>query len=347
MMVVSAIMSTMPQPAGPFKVVAIYKFAPLADCKGLRPILEEYCRNRNIRGTLILAPEGINGTVAGASQAIDQLVYWLLHGNIFAGRLRGAEIKYSSASEMPFLRLKIRLKDEIVTLRAPQADPNRIVGTYVQPGDWNDLIADEDVIVVDTRNDYEFAIGSFEGAIDPKTRNFTQFKQFVADNLDPARDKKIAMFCTGGIRCEKASAYMLALGFEDVYHLHGGILKYLETIPAERSKWNGECFVFDGRVSVGHGLIEGEAILCRACRFPLTPEECEHPDYIEGVQCSHCSGAENAKSRAAAAERQKQMELAKQNGFAHLGDDAISAARARAKAKKARREADRSRKQAS
>ncbi|HHG89311.1 MAG TPA: rhodanese-related sulfurtransferase [Devosia sp.] len=334
-------MNTMPEQSGAFKVIAVYKFADLPDCAELQPQLEAFCRERTIRGTLILAPEGLNGTVAGSHQAIDELAHWLMHANIFKGRLRGAQTKFSFARNMPFLRLKVRLKPEIVTLRAPEADPSKTVGTYVQPKDWNQLIARQDVVVIDTRNDYEFAIGSFEGAIDPRTRKFTEFKRYVADNLDPARDKKIAMFCTGGIRCEKASAYMLAHGFEEVYHLDGGILNYLETVPAEHSRWRGECFVFDGRVSVGHGLVEGEAVLCRACRFPLTPEERAHPDFIEGVQCPHCSGEEYAKTRAAAAERQKQMELAEQRGMAHLGDDAASAARARAKAKKARREADR------
>ena len=336
-------MNTMPEHSSAFKVIAIYKFADLPDCRELHPELDAFCRKRNIRGTLILAPEGLNGTVAGSHQAIDELAHWLMHANIFKGRLRGAQTKFSFAESKPFLRLKIRLKPEIVTLRAPEANPNKIVGTYVQPEDWNELIAQKDVVVVDTRNDYEFAIGSFEGAIDPKTRIFTEFKQYVADNLDPARDKKVAMFCTGGIRCEKASAYMLAHGFEEVYHLDGGILKYLETVPAEQSSWRGECFVFDERVSIGHGLVEGKATLCRACRYPLTPVERKDPKFIQGIQCPHCSGEEFAKTRAAAAERQKQMELAKERKMAHLGDDAASAARTRTKAKKARREADRAR----
>ena len=327
----------------PVKVLAIYKFASLPDCAELQPLIEAFCLRHKIRGTLILAPEGINGTVAGTPQAIDALADWLYDGNLFGGRLRGAEAKFSPAAEMPFLRLKIRLKPEIVTLRAPEADPNKIVGTYVQPDEWNELIAQDDVVVLDTRNDYEYALGTFEGAIDPKTKIFTEFKDYVAKNLDPEKNKKVAMFCTGGIRCEKASAYMLAQGFEEVYHLHGGILKYLEAIPADQSSWKGECFVFDERVGVGHGLVEGEAALCRACRYPLTKEDREAKEYIEGVQCIHCCGPEFEKTRAAAAERQKQMELAAARGVAHLGDDAISAARARTKAKKAKREADRAR----
>ncbi len=332
-----------PVKAAMTKVLAIYKFADLPDYEELAAKIEEFCQREKIRGTLILAPEGINGTVAGSEKAMDDLAHWLEHGNLFGGRFKGAEAKFSFANEMPFLRLKIRKKSEIVTLRAPEANPNKLVGTYVQPKDWNDIIAQKDMVVLDTRNDYEYAIGTFEGALDPKTKIFTEFKKYVSENLDPARDKKIAMFCTGGIRCEKASAYMLAQGFEEVYHLHGGILKYLEAIPADQSTWKGECFVFDERVSIGHGLVEGEAVLCRACRYPLTPDETKQTDFVEGVQCPHCSGDEFAKTRAAAAERQKQMELAQERGQAHLGDDAISAANARAKAKKLKRQADRAR----
>lgn len=327
------------------RVMAIYKFAHLPDYEQLAEKIHEHCRRAGIRGTLILAPEGINGTVAGSQGAIDELAHWLEHGNLFGGRLKGAETKFSLAEKMPFLRLKVRKKPEIVTLRAPEANPNEMVGTYVQPGDWNELIRRDDVVLIDTRNDYEYAIGTFEGALDPGTRTFTEFKNYVRDNLDPARDKKIAMFCTGGIRCEKASSYMLAHGFEEVYHLHGGILKYLETIPADRSAWKGECFVFDERVSVTHGLAEGEAVLCRACRHPLAPEDLDHPDYVEGVQCCNCSGPEFARTRAAAAERQRQIELAEQRGMAHLGDDAISSARARARAKKLKRQRDRAKNQ--
>lgn len=329
----------------PFKVAALYKFVALPDRETLQPEIVDYCMAHHIRGTLLLAEEGINGTVAGTPEAIDQLVAWLENGNLFGGRFRNAEIKFSGAEEMPFLRMKVRLKSEIVTLRAPEADPTKLVGTYVQPKDWNALIAEEDVILLDTRNDYEFDLGTFEGAIDPATKTFTEFKDYVAENLDPARNKRVAMFCTGGIRCEKASAYMLAHGFEEVYHLHGGILKYLETIPADQSTWKGECFVFDERVSVGHGLVEGDAVLCRACRYPLKPADLEHADYLEGVQCAHCATSGTEKSRKAAIERHRQMLLAKDRGIAHIGDDAASAARARNKAKKARRQADRARNQ--
>lgn len=326
-----------------FKIVAIYNFIPIQSPEKTGAELEALCRNIGIRGTIILAPEGINGTVAGQDVAIDQLVDWLSNSNSFGNLLSGAEIKFSTADEMPFLRLKIRLKQEIVTLRAPEADPSKQVGQYVEPADWDALTSPDDVVVLDTRNDYEYAIGSFEGAVDPQTKTFTEFKKYVSENLDPARDKKVAMFCTGGIRCEKASSYMMAQGFEQVYHLKGGILKYLETVPEEQSSWNGECFVFDERVSVKHGLEEGDAELCRACRFPLTVQDRAHKDYILGEQCPHCSGPEFETMRRSAAERNRQIELAKQRGMAHLGDDAVSSARARAKSKKASRDQNRQR----
>jgi len=335
-------MKTVAQSAGPVKVAALYKFVSLPDLEALQPEIAAFCDARHIRGTLLLAPEGINGTVAGMPDAIDQLIAWLEDGNLFGGRFRNAEIKYSAAETMPFYRMKVRLKAEIVTLRAPEADPSKKVGTYVEPENWNDLIAQEDVILVDTRNDYEYEIGTFEGALDPATKTFTEFKTYVTENLDPARDKKVAMFCTGGIRCEKASSYLLSKGFEEVFHLKGGILKYLEKVPQENSRWQGECFVFDERVSVKHGLEVGEAELCRACRQPLMPADRTHPDFIDGVQCARCAGEGGDKARRAAA-RQHQIELAAQKGLAHLGDDAQSAALARAKAKKARREADRAR----
>jgi len=325
-----------------FKVVALYKFVSLPDFEALQPEIAAFCDTHGIRGTLLLAAEGINGTVAGTSESIDALVAWLEDGNLFGGRFRRAEVKYSKAKDIPFYRMKVRLKSEIVTLRAPDADPTKLVGTYVAPEDWNDLIASENMVLLDTRNDYEVALGTFEGALDPHTKTFTQFKDYVAQNLDPERNKKIAMFCTGGIRCEKASSYMLSQGFEEVYHLKGGILRYLEDVPEQDSKWNGECFVFDERVTVSHGLEIGEAELCRSCRHPLSAEDRQRSDYSEGVQCRHCVDM-SADRRDRAAERQRQIELAKQRGQAHIGDDATSAARARAKAKKAQRDADRRR----
>ena len=326
-------MSTLPQSHHPYKVMAVYKFAALPDAEALKAPLAEFCCGKGIKGTLILAPEGINGTVAGTPEAIDALADFLFSSGPFGSRLAGAEVKYSCADEAPFLRMKVRLKPEIVTLRAPQVDPNRQVGTYVEPEDWNALIERNDVVLLDTRNDYEVGLGTFQRALDPNTQSFVEFKDYVAKNLDPKRDKKVAMFCTGGIRCEKASSYMLSQGFEEVFHLKGGILKYLEVTPQQDSRFKGECFVFDERVSVGHGLELGTATLCRACRHPLTEADRAHADYHEGVSCPHCVG--DAQKHAAAAERQKQMDLAKKRGLAHMGDDATSTAEKRRQQKKA------------
>ncbi|SMQ85638.1 UPF0176 protein [Devosia lucknowensis] len=325
--------ATVPQPHHPYKVMAVYKFAALPDAEALKAPLAEFCCARGIKGTLILAPEGINGTVAGTPDAIDALAAFLFSTGPFGARLAGAETKYSFADTAPFLRMKVRIKPEIVTLRAPQIDPNRQVGTYVEPEDWNALIERNDVVLVDTRNDYEVGLGTFQRALDPGTQNFTEFKDYVASNLDPARDKKVAMFCTGGIRCEKASSYLLSQGFEEVFHLKGGILKYLEVTPPEQSRFTGECFVFDERVSVGHGLELGTATLCRACRHPLTEADRRHADYHEGVSCPHCIG--DAAKHEAAAERQRQMDLAKKRGATHLGDEAMSEAHKRREQKKA------------
>ena len=332
---------SLPQANHSYKVMAIYKFADLPDCAELQPRLAKFCCGRGIKGTLILAPEGINGTVAGTGEAIDALEHYLLAGPDFRTRLSGAEIKFSNASAMPFLRMKVRLKPEIVTLRAPEANPAKAVGTYVEPEDWNGLIERNDVVLVDTRNDYEVGLGTFQRALDPATKSFTEFKDYVETHLDPARDKKVAMFCTGGIRCEKASSYLLSKGFEEVFHLKGGILKYLEKVPEDQSRFAGECFVFDERVSVGHGLVEGDATLCRACRHPLTAADRADPAYAEGVSCPHCI-ADTAK-HAAAAERQKQMDLAKKRGAAHMGDDAAAAATRAKEQKRQRAEASRQR----
>jgi UPF0176 protein len=240
----------------PLKVAAFYQFAALPDFRELREPLRAMAAGLGIRGSVLLAHEGINGTVAGSDDGIDALVGELQHGALFDGRLDNLELKFSHASEMPFQRLKVRLKKEIVTLGDPAVDPTRLVGSYVEPSDWNALIAAPDTLVIDTRNAFEVAMGTFEGAVDPGIRSFGQFKDFVAEKLDPSRHRKIAMFCTGGIRCEKASSYLLAHGFDEVYHLKGGILRYLEGIPENESRWRGECFVFDERVALGHGLHE-------------------------------------------------------------------------------------------
>ena len=240
----------------PYKVAAFYQFAALPDFGELREPLRVFCAALRIKGSVLLAPEGINGTLAGPTEAIDAMVEELQNGELFGRRLDCLELKFSSAATMPFRRLKIRLKKEIVTLGDTKADPTRQVGTYVEPSEWNALIADPDTLVIDTRNAFEVAMGTFAGALDPGLASFGQFKEFAARRLDPERHRRIAMFCTGGIRCEKASALLLANGFAEVYHLKGGILKYLENVPEQESRWRGECFVFDERVALGHGLRE-------------------------------------------------------------------------------------------
>ncbi|PZQ45444.1 MAG: hypothetical protein DI551_07410 [Micavibrio aeruginosavorus] len=266
-------------------VAALYRFVELTDLPALQAEIKAACEENAICGTLLIAPEGVNGTIAGEGAKLDNIIAVL---DRLLG-VRAGELKYSHSTGKPFLRMKVRLKKEIITMAAPEANPNKLVGQYVEAQDWNALIADPDVTLIDTRNDYETAVGIFEGAIDPDIQKFTDFKDFVAEKMDPAKQKKVAMFCTGGIRCEKASAYMLAHGFEEVYHLKGGILKYLETIPADQSKWNGECFVFDRRVAVGHGLSEGNHDICYGCRFPLKDGDKESVQYEEGVSCPRCA----------------------------------------------------------
>jgi UPF0176 protein len=299
----------------PFKVAALYRFARLPRYAELKAPLAEFCCARGIRGTLILAHEGINGTVAGNEKAVGELI---AHLNSWP-ELAGAQIKYSTAEKMPFYRMKVRLKREIVTMGVPDIDPLKVAGTYVETKDWNALIADKDTILIDTRNDYEVKIGTFQRAVDPHTKSFTEFPGWVAANRESLKGKKVAMFCTGGIRCEKASAFVKGLGVENVYHLKGGILKYLEDVPAEESRWEGECFVFDERVSVGHGLIEGKAELCRACRSPLTAEAKLSAQYEAGVSCPACCDKRTAADRVRYAERQKQMRLAHARGERHIG----------------------------
>lgn len=295
---------------GEVVIAALYHFAPLPDFRDLREPLRARCEELGIRGTLLLAEEGINGTVSGSRAAIDGLLARLRADP----RLAGLEHKESVSDRHPFRRLKIKLKKEIVTLGVPGVDPGRVVGTYVEPEDWNALIADPDVLVIDTRNDYEVAIGSFRHAVDPKTRSFREFPAYVREHLDPDRHRKVAMFCTGGIRCEKASSFMRTEGFPEVYHLRGGILKYLECVRPEDSLWEGECFVFDHRVGITHGLGEGRAEMCFGCGHPVTPEERSLPAYEEGVSCPHCvAGLEEGK-RARLRERMRQLALARARG---------------------------------
>ncbi|MBO1904989.1 rhodanese-related sulfurtransferase [Microvirga sp. 3-52] len=239
-----------------YKVAALYQFVPLPDFRDLKDPLHKICLDLGIRGTLLLAHEGINGTVAGSPEAIDALIVELRDGTLFKGCLDNLELKFSTAVEMPFKRMKVRLKKEIVTLGDPQTDPLRRVGTYVTPDEWNRLLDEPGIVLLDTRNDFEVEMGTFEGAVDPRIKRFSEFKDFVRNELDPKQHRKVAMFCTGGIRCEKASSYMLAQGFEEVFHLKGGILKYLEEVSETESRWNGGCFVFDERVALGHGLVE-------------------------------------------------------------------------------------------
>lgn len=266
-------------------VAALYRFVAIADLPALQAEVKDMCAQNDVCGTLLLAPEGINGTIAAPSVENMENVIALLDARL---GVRSGELKYSTAENKPFRRAKIRLKKEIITMKAPEANPTVQVGTYVAPQDWNALIADPDVTLIDTRNTYETAVGIFKGAIDPQIQTFTQFKDYVANNMDPVKQKKVAMFCTGGIRCEKASSYMLAHGFEEVYHLQGGILKYLETVNPQDSQWEGDCFVFDRRVAVGHGLEESPYDLCYGCRFPISEDDKKSASYEEGVSCPHC-----------------------------------------------------------
>lgn len=286
-------------------VAALYHFARLDDFNELQPPLKALCEGQGIRGTLLLAREGINGTISGGREGIDRVLAWLRDDP----RLAALEHKESFADRHPFVRLKIKLKKEIVTLGVPFVDPTAVVGTYVEPQDWNALISDPEVVVIDTRNDYEIAIGSFEGAIDPGTRTFRQFPEYVASQLDPQRHRKVAMFCTGGIRCEKASSYMRQQGFAEVYHLKGGILKYLEEVPESESLWRGECFVFDERVGVTHGLRVGTSAMCYGCRRPVTPEDMASDLYEEGISCPSCHDSLTDEQRARFAERRLQHRL--------------------------------------
>ncbi len=269
----------------------------------------------SIRGTLLLAREGINGTVAGSREQIDTLLEWLKSDP----RLAKLDHKESYTTELPFKRCKVKLKKEIVTLGVEGIDPDRVVGTYVKPADWNALISDPDVLVVDTRNDYEVEIGTFANAINPKTETFRQFPSFVDNNMDKNQHKKVAMFCTGGIRCEKSTAYLKEQGFDEVFHLQGGILKYLEEVPADDSLWEGDCFVFDDRVSVNHQLQKGQYDQCHGCRKPITEQEKNLPQYVKGVSCHHCYDIKSDQQKKRFTERQKQMELASQRGGTHLG----------------------------
>lgn len=300
--------------AGPFHVAALYRFCRLERFEELRAPLAAFCCGRGIKGTLLLAREGINGTVAGTPEAIAELVVELDAVPEFAG----LDVKYSAAREMPFYRMKVRLKREIVTMGVDDIDPIRDAGDYVEPADWNALITDPRTVVIDTRNDYEVRLGTFERAVDPSTANFGDFPAWIDAHRGDLAGRPIAMFCTGGIRCEKATAYVKSLGLgESVRHLRGGILRYLEEVPEAESLWRGECFVFDERVAVTHGLAQGEAELCRACRTPLTPQDRASPKFAQGISCARCFDARTDRDRERFAERQRQVERAAALGAPH------------------------------
>ena len=303
-------------------VAALYCFTAFADCAAIQTPLAAICKRHDLRGTVLLAPEGINGTIAGSAPAIAAVLSYI---RALPG-CADLEVKLSTAAQMPFHRMKVRLKPEIVTMGAPGLDIAS-TGTYVTPQDWNALIDSPDTIVIDTRNDYEVAVGSFAGALNPDTETFRDFPAWFRANreaLFAGRPKaQVAMFCTGGIRCEKATAFLKSEGVEDVFHLKGGILKYLEVVPAEDSRWQGECFVFDERVSLAHGLQPGTHALCRGCRRPVSAADRASPLYVEGVACPACSDSRDATQRGSAAERHRQAELAAARGEAHIGRFAI------------------------
>jgi UPF0176 protein len=300
-----------------FVVAALYRFVTLDNSAGLREPLLAVMQAQGVRGTLLLAPEGINGTVAGSREAIDSLLAWLRKDP----RMTDLEHKESHTDKMPFARAKVKLKKEIVTMGITGIDPTTTAGTYVQPEDWNALITDPDVVLIDTRNEYEVNVGTFKGAINPHTTTFREFPHYVDSHLDPKQHRKVAMFCTGGIRCEKSTAFLKEQGFNEVYHLKGGILKYLETVPEAESRWQGECFVFDERVTVDHQLQKGHYEQCHACRMPLSGEDQNSEYYVSGVSCPWCHDLTTKKQQARFSEREKQVRLARQRGEPHRGDD--------------------------
>lgn len=294
-------------------VLSLYRFAALEDYRALREPLLDLCLARGVRGTLLLAAEGINGTIAGERNDIDAVLHYLGQHPQLSG-LHGRE---ASAEQMPFKRMKVKLKREIVTMGVPWVDPRRAVGTYVAPVDWNALVQDPEVLLIDARNHYEYGVGTFKGAVDPNTRNFREFPHWAAQHLDPSKHRRVAMFCTGGIRCEKASAYLLQQGFEQVYHLQGGVLAYLEQVPAAQSTWQGECFVFDERVTVDHALRPGSYGQCHGCRHPVSTAEQQSPLYEPGISCPHCHHTLSEEQRARFAERRRQAALARERAAVH------------------------------
>ena len=298
-----------------FIVCALYRFTPLEHYKSLQQPLRALMQTEQVRGTILLAAEGLNGTIAGSRQGIDVVLNWLQQ----QPGLETIDAKESISDRAPFKRTKVKLKKEIVTMGVEGIDPTHVVGTYVEPENWNTLLQDPEVVLVDTRNNYEVEVGTFEHAVNPHTESFRDFPEFARDHLDPGKHKKIAMFCTGGIRCEKSTAYLKQIGFDQVYHLKGGILKYLEKVPAAQSKWQGECFVFDDRVTVDHNLDPGSYDQCHACRLPISDDDKLSMYYQKGVSCPNCYDKVSAEDKARFAERQRQIELAASRGESHIG----------------------------
>ncbi|MEG4578757.1 rhodanese-related sulfurtransferase [Microcoleus sp. MON1_C5] len=298
-----------------FLTAALYKFVELPDFAELRAPLLDCCNNNNVKGTILLAQEGINGTIAGSSEGVHAVLAFLRSDPRFADLVH----KESFSEKAPFYRLKIRLKREIVTMGVPDINPRLMAGKYVKPEEWNKLLDDPDVVVVDVRNDFEVSLGTFEGAINPKTKSFSELPEWVLQETALRNKPKVAMFCTGGIRCEKSTAFLRTQGFEEVYHLEGGILKYLETVPEAESRWEGECFVFDERVSVGQGLKPGNYELCRGCRHPISQEDKASELFVLGVSCPHCHDSKTETKKQALSERQRQIELAKRRNQVHIG----------------------------
>ena len=300
-------------------IISFYKFVTILDLEELKIQIENICSMFETKGTILIAPEGINGTIEGSKNNIKKFLETLKNNKKFSDIIP----KYSYSSKDSFNRMKVRLKKEIVTIGNTEVNPNKYIGKYIEPNDWNELISDPNTILIDTRNEYEVAIGTFKGAINPKTKSFRDLPNWIKNNLenedDDYKDKKIAMFCTGGIRCEKSTSYLVQKGFTNVSHLKGGILKYLENIPKKKSLWDGECFVFDQRVSVAEELKPGSYLMCHGCRMPLKPEDTKLKSYIHGVSCKYCHNKKSAESKKRYADRQKQINLALERGEKHMG----------------------------
>ena len=322
-----------------YVVCALYKFVALDNYRSLQAPLRQVMLDNRVRGTLILASEGINGTVAASRAGIDRLLDWLRGQPALAG----LETKESYTRKPPFRRCKVKIKKEIVTMGITGIDPRQTVGTYLDARQWNKLLEDPEVLLIDTRNDYEYRVGTFRNAVNPCTTTFREFPRYVQEHLDAGKHRKVAMFCTGGIRCEKSTAYLKTRGFDEVYHLKGGILQYLEDMPEESSRWQGECFVFDERVTVNHRLERGRYDQCNACRTPITEAD-KHSDlFQQGVSCPHCHDRLSDAQRARFRERQKQIDLARARGQAHMGDDARETCSSNQAARQAYRRRQRSR----